>query len=290
MAKKRPKGSSGRVIAVAHRSAVLADNPLGDPVERVHDVWLPAQYDEARGRGRGRRFPVLFDLVGYNYKEHLYEEDHRRFPKMPIVGSENGHSYANWLAVTRHDFVAGQFLWTGIDYLGESTWPFTGFASGALDMIGHPKDAYYLWQSQWTDRPVLPLFPHWNWPGCEGQVIPVLAYTSCNAVELFLSKLKPDGVVLLHTSNRYLDLNSVLASILKELPPGTAGLAMQDAGGEGYGQSGSSVVVFAKSEAALQPYRSMEGVLELEDTGLRAWTDDYSDILGAFLSRFQGRG
>ena len=65
MAKKRPKGSSGRVIAVAHRSAVLADNPLGDPVERVHDVWLPAQYDEARGRGRGRRFPVLFDLVGY---------------------------------------------------------------------------------------------------------------------------------------------------------------------------------------------------------------------------------
>ena len=119
--------------------------------------------------------------------------------------------------------------------------------------------------------------------------IPVHMLTK-EAVELFLSKLKPDGVVLLHTSNRYLDLNSVLASILKELPPGTAGLAMQDAGGEGYGQSGSSVVVFAKSEAALQPYRSMEGVLELEDTGLRAWTDDYSDILGAFLSRFQGRG
>jgi hypothetical protein len=119
--------------------------------------------------------------------------------------------------------------------------------------------------------------------------IPVHMLTK-EAVQLFLDKLKPEGVVLLHTSNRYLDLNSVLASILKELPPGTAGLAMQDAGGEGYGQSGSSVVVFAKSEAALQPYRSMEGVLELEDTGLRAWTDDYSDILGAFLSRFQGRG
>jgi SAM-dependent methyltransferase len=119
--------------------------------------------------------------------------------------------------------------------------------------------------------------------------IPVHMLTK-EAVQLFLDKLKPDGVVLLHTSNRYLDLNSVLGAILKELPEGTAGIAMQDAGGEGYGQSGSSVVVFAKSEAALQPYRSMEGVLDLEDGGLRAWTDDYSDILGAFMSRFQGRG
>ena len=78
-------------------------------------------------------------------------------------------------------------MWTGVDYLGESTWPFKGFASGALDITGHPKDAYYLYQSLWTDRPVLHLFPHWNWPGREGQVIPVLAYTNCNIVELFLN-------------------------------------------------------------------------------------------------------
>jgi S-formylglutathione hydrolase FrmB len=65
MAKKRRKGPSGRVIALAHRSRVLADNPLGDPVERMHDVWLPAQYDQGRGSKRGTRFPVLFDLVGY---------------------------------------------------------------------------------------------------------------------------------------------------------------------------------------------------------------------------------
>ena len=65
MAKKRPKGPSGRVMTLPHRSRVLADNPLGDPVERLHDVWLPAQYDQGRGRGRGQRFPVLFDLVGY---------------------------------------------------------------------------------------------------------------------------------------------------------------------------------------------------------------------------------
>ena len=124
--------------------------------------------------------------------------------------------------------------------------------------------------------------------------IPVHMLTK-EAVQLFLDKLKPDGVVVLHTSNRYLDLNSVLAAIQKELPEGTAGIAMQDAGGDGYGESGSTVVIFAKSEGALQPYRSMEGSLELDDGSsngapLRAWTDDFSDILGAFWSRVKGRG
>jgi hypothetical protein len=122
--------------------------------------------------------------------------------------------------------------------------------------------------------------------------IPVHMLTR-EAAELFLSKLKPDGVVLLHTSNRYLDLNSVLAAIQKQLPEGTAGLVMHDSPMERNahpGKTGSTVVVFAKSDAALQPYRSLLGVSELDDNGVRAWTDDYSDILGAFLSRFQGRG
>lgn len=92
-----------------------------------------------------------------------------------------------WKWVTMQDYFAGNFMWTGVDYLGESTWPFKGFASGALDITGHPKDLYYLYQSLWTDRPVLHLFPHWNWAGRAGQVIPVLAYTNCNIVELFLN-------------------------------------------------------------------------------------------------------
>ena len=92
-----------------------------------------------------------------------------------------------WKWIAMRDYFAGDFMWTGIDYLGESTWPFKGFASGVLDITGHPKDAYYLYQSLWTARPVLHLFPHWNWPGREGQVIPVLAYTNCNIVELFLN-------------------------------------------------------------------------------------------------------
>ena len=60
-----------------------------------------------------------------------------------------------WKWVTLNDYFAGNFMWTGVDYLGESTWPFKGFGSGVLDIIGHPKDSYYLYQSLWTDRPVL---------------------------------------------------------------------------------------------------------------------------------------
>ena len=122
--------------------------------------------------------------------------------------------------------------------------------------------------------------------------IPVHMLTK-EAVELFLRKLKPEGVVVLHTSNRHLDLEGVLASTLKVLPEGTAGVVMQDrrADRRKYpGQTGSSVVIFTKSAAALEPYRSLEGVSEREDRGLRAWTDDYSDILGAFLSRKFGLG
>jgi hypothetical protein len=97
-------------------------------------------------------------------------------------------------------------------------------------------------------------------------------------------------VVLLHTSNRYLDLDSVLGAILKELPPGTAGIVVQDRSADGsYGQSSSTVVVFTKNEAAMQPYRTMPGVMEIDDGGLRAWTDDYSDILGPFFNKFRLR-
>ena len=65
MAIKRAAWPEGRVVTLEHTSRILADNPLGDPHVRLHDVWLPPQYDQLSGRGRGRRFAVLFDLVGY---------------------------------------------------------------------------------------------------------------------------------------------------------------------------------------------------------------------------------
>ncbi|MDX2202716.1 MAG: fused MFS/spermidine synthase [Hyphomicrobiaceae bacterium] len=114
--------------------------------------------------------------------------------------------------------------------------------------------------------------------------VPVHLLTK-EAIELFLDKVKPDGVVLLHISNRYLDLESMLAATLKAMP-GAHGLMLTDDEADGsYAQSSSTVALFAKSAAALAPFRGLEQTAELPDKGFRAWTDDYSDIIKPFLSR-----
>jgi beta-galactosidase len=80
------------------------------------------------------------------------------------------------------------FIWQGIDYLGEPTpyeWPARSSYFGVVDLAGFPKDPYYLYQSVWTDRPVLHVFPHWNWK--PGETIDVWAYTNADEVELFLN-------------------------------------------------------------------------------------------------------
>ncbi len=92
-----------------------------------------------------------------------------------------------WKFIRTHDYVAGDFMWTGIDYLGEAFGPSRGASSGCIDSCGFPKDGYYYYQSQWTEKPVLHLFPHWNWKGREDQFLPVLCYTNCDSVELFLN-------------------------------------------------------------------------------------------------------
>jgi beta-galactosidase len=167
-------------------------------------------------------FLNALDIVGYNYvdrwharRELFATQDRHDHPGWRMIGTESGTIFQSfderyslgddsavvqpnynhgmlqaerlWKWITLNDYFAGSFMWTGIDYLGESTWPFKGFASGAMDITGVPKDGYYLYQSLWTNRPVLRLFPHWNWPGREGQTIPVMAYTNCNVVELFLN-------------------------------------------------------------------------------------------------------
>jgi beta-galactosidase len=92
-----------------------------------------------------------------------------------------------WKFVRTHDYVAGDFMWTGIDYLGESGWPNRGATSGCIDSCGFPKDGYYFYQSQWTEKPMVHLFPHWNWKGREGQFLTVGCYSNCDNVELFLN-------------------------------------------------------------------------------------------------------
>jgi beta-galactosidase len=92
-----------------------------------------------------------------------------------------------WKFVALNDWFVGDFMWTGVDYLGESRWPRKNSTSGVLDLVGFPDDGYFFYQSQWTDEPMIHLFPHWNWEGREGQFIPVLAYTNVDAVELYLN-------------------------------------------------------------------------------------------------------
>jgi hypothetical protein len=117
--------------------------------------------------------------------------------------------------------------------------------------------------------------------------VPVHLLTA-EALRLYLDKLKPDGIALLHISNRNLDLDGMLAATVKLLP-GVAGFLISDDDADGsYSQSTSTVAVFAKSSEALAPLRELKEVREFDARGLRPWTDDYSDILGPFLSRLAG--
>lgn len=98
------------------------------------------------------------------------------------------HTHA-WLAVRDRTDVAGTFVWTGFDYLGEPTafgWPSRSSYFGIVDLAGFPKDVYYMYQSEWTDKEVLHLHPHWNWN--EGDKIDMWAYyNNADEVELFLN-------------------------------------------------------------------------------------------------------
>jgi beta-galactosidase len=171
-------------------------------------------------------FLALLDVVGYNYvdrwrdrREKYYSIDRHAFPRRRFIGTESDAmggirgEYPDlfpvnvpvtggffqflrgrnvdveqlWKFVSTYDYVAGDFMWTGIDHLGEARWPMKASSSGVIDTCGFKKDGFYFYQSQWTDKPVLHVFPHWNWQGKEGQVIPVTCFTNCDTVELFLN-------------------------------------------------------------------------------------------------------
>ena len=94
-----------------------------------------------------------------------------------------------WDVVKHNDFVGGQFIWTGFDYIGEPTpygFPARSSYFGIVDLAGFPKDSYYMYQSEWTDKQVLHLFPHWNW--LDGQYIDLWCYyNNADEVELFIN-------------------------------------------------------------------------------------------------------
>jgi beta-galactosidase len=94
-----------------------------------------------------------------------------------------------WKVMKKYGFLSGQYIWTGFDYIGEPTpypWPARSSYFGIIDLAGFPKDVYYMYQSEWTDKTMLYIFPHWNWK--QGDTVDVWAYYNhANEVELFLN-------------------------------------------------------------------------------------------------------
>ncbi|MEZ5852588.1 MAG: fused MFS/spermidine synthase [Hyphomicrobiaceae bacterium] len=116
--------------------------------------------------------------------------------------------------------------------------------------------------------------------------VPIHLMTA-EAMRLFLDKVGPNGIVLLHISNRYLDLDAVVAATSAAVP-GAKGLLISDNEAEGgYAATSSTVAILAKSEAALAPFQGVPGLKPLTPRGIRAWTDDFSDIIGPFMTKLK---
>jgi hypothetical protein len=158
--------------------------------------------------------PEILDISGYNYTEGAYQNDHKQYPNRVIFGSENSHNYSAWLDVKNNDFISGQFLWTGVDYLGEAAkFPSHAATSGLLDLTSFEKPIYYWRQAMWSEKPMLYLTSrkmkvadqksvdpmsnlagflnssnqneHWNYS--DGDSVLVMAFTNCNEAELFVN-------------------------------------------------------------------------------------------------------
>ncbi|GGG40123.1 glycoside hydrolase family 2 TIM barrel-domain containing protein [Christiangramia forsetii] len=95
------------------------------------------------------------DVVGYSYRRVMYDYGHKNYPDKPIMGTENLVQWHEWKAVMERPFIAGTFLWTGIDYMGESNaqWPRKGTTSGMLDFAGFKKPSYHMIKTLWNDEP-----------------------------------------------------------------------------------------------------------------------------------------
>jgi beta-galactosidase len=182
--------------------------------------------------GWGRGISTVADVMGYNYIAHgSTDRQHADFPEQPGVGTEEtttqstrgvyvtraerahsapvlegtsgGNAEIGWKHYAARPYLAGIFYWTGFDYRGESnpfTFPAVSSQFGILDTCGFPKDGFYYLKSWWTDEPTLHVFPHWNWPGREGEQIEVWAFSNADEVELFLNgesqgrkSLEPNG-------------------------------------------------------------------------------------------------
>ncbi|HEX4756446.1 MAG TPA: beta-galactosidase GalA, partial [Terracidiphilus sp.] len=187
-------------------------------VANEYDGSRPVSIAPIRAIGVGGL--IECDVMGYNYMDPGAEAYHKAHPEKPVIGTETvsavctrgiyitdadkgyvgsydpytttGRASAEgwWRFCNARPWLAGGFVWTGFDYRGEPSpngWPNISSQYGIIDTCGFPKDTYYYYQSWWTAKPVLHLFPHWNWPGMEGKEIAVWVHSNLDKVELFLN-------------------------------------------------------------------------------------------------------
>lgn len=131
------------------------------------------------------RWPMSRD-----YKTHAKMNTNNTVSAYDNVSPPWGSTHEEtWRVMKKYDFLSGMFIWTGWDYLGEPTpygWPSRSSYFGIIDLAGFPKDVYYMYQSEWTDKTVLHILPHWNWE--PGKTVDVWAYYNhADEVELFLN-------------------------------------------------------------------------------------------------------
>ena len=170
-------------------------------------------------------YPGAVDVVGYNYTENRYDEDHKTYPDRIIYGSETHSSYEAWKAVRDREHIFGQFIWTGTDYLGESgRWPSRGLHTGLLDFGSFKKPRGWFRASLWSEKPLTyigtyPMRRQGNnrrganlsidapdlWNYRNGQTIRVVCYTNSPQARLLLNgevvgEMKPmdDATGMIH--------------------------------------------------------------------------------------------
>ena len=192
-AEYRPQNPPAKDLPTLARSLIAAVKSL-DRTRPVTAALATIKMSDAVG------LPGLLDAVGYNYQEPRYAADHIKYPRRIIYGSENSHQYGAWLAVKTNAFIAGQFLWTGADYLGEAgQWPNRANGAGLLDLCSFKKPLAWFRQSLWSDKPMVYLcaaegfggrrgyggVESWNWPS--NSTVTVNCYANCPEVELSLN-------------------------------------------------------------------------------------------------------
>lgn len=210
--------------------SVFNEEPLqGDPIGRKLTMRLKDEIkklDDTRfivgamntGMTSEKGASEVLDITGFNYNTHILDEFRQKYPKQPMIGSENNSAFttrgvyesdsekqvlnsydteaAQWGNTHRDGFkqidtrphIMGMFIWTGFDYRGEPTpfeYPSIGTQFGIMDTCGFKKDAFYLNKAFFVDEPVLHILPHWNHK--DGDKVKVMPYTNCDEVELFLN-------------------------------------------------------------------------------------------------------